>query len=118
MHCCCKHGVVVERWCTLQVASHGTLDPATHAYAFWEGMPIKARMAFGQLFAKSSTLQCVAIVQRAIRKDTPQALMASYGFGDLALVDTVKGVHMSGALTRLVLQTERSKLRSGHCVCH
>ena len=80
----------------MQVDAHGTLDPATHAYTFWEGVPVKARAAFGSLFAKSSTLQCVAIVQRAIRKDTPAALMAKYGFGELNLVATVKGVPMSG----------------------
>jgi hypothetical protein len=80
----------------LQVSSGGTLDPATHAYTFWEGVPAKARMAFGQLFAKSSTLTSVAVVQRAVRKMSPEALMQSYGFGDLKLVATVKNVHMSG----------------------
>lgn len=82
----------------VQVSAHGTLDPATHAYTFWEGVPVKARMAFGQLFAKSSTLQCVAIVQRAIRKHSPEELMRSYGFGDLELVASIKSVQMSGAL--------------------
>jgi hypothetical protein len=80
----------------LQVNRGGTLDPATHAYTFWEGVPVKARMAFGQLFAKSSTLKSVAIVQRAVRKMTPEALMHGYGFGKLKLVATVKNVHMSG----------------------
>jgi hypothetical protein len=60
---------------------------------------VKAREAFGQLFAKSSTLHCVAIVQRAVRKAGPAALMAKYGFGELELVSTVQGVHMSGAST-------------------
>lgn len=41
-----------------------TLDPATHAYAFWEGMPPSAKEAFGRLFTSSSTLQSVAVVQR------------------------------------------------------
>lgn len=82
-----------------QVNQHGTLDPATHAYTFWEGVPVKARAAFGGLFAKSSTLRCVAIVQRAVRKMAPEALMEGYGFGALTLVATVKGVHMSGAQT-------------------
>lgn len=57
---------------------------------------MKARTAFGELFAKSSTLQCVAIVQRAIRRQTPSELMAGYNFGELQLVDTLKGIHMSG----------------------
>lgn len=76
----------------------GTLDPATHAYAFWEGIPVKARTAFGELFARSSTLKSVAIVQRAIRKKDPADLMADYNFGSLELVDTLKGIHMSGEL--------------------
>lgn len=84
----------------MQVDQHGTLDPATHAYTFWEGVPVKARCAFGSLFARSSTLRCVAIVQRAVRKVSPEALMESYGFGALTLVATVKGVHMSGACRR------------------
>lgn len=38
----------------LQVA---TLDPATHAYSFWEGVPAEGRYAFGRLFSQSYTLQ-------------------------------------------------------------
>lgn len=38
----------------LQVPS---LDPATHAYSFWEGVPTEAKCAFGELFAKSETMQ-------------------------------------------------------------
>ena len=38
----------------LQIA---TLDPATHAYSFWEGVPMDAKYAFGCLFAVSKTLQ-------------------------------------------------------------
>jgi hypothetical protein len=34
-----------------------TLEPATHAYACWEGMPRTAKVAFGALFAKARTLQ-------------------------------------------------------------
>lgn len=44
-----------------------TLDPATHAYSFWEGVPGGARTAFGRLFAASATLTGVAVVQRAVR---------------------------------------------------
>ena len=36
-----------------------TLDPATHAYSFWEGVPPSGKEAFGRLFHKSSTLQVV-----------------------------------------------------------
>lgn len=78
---------------------NGTLDPATHAYTFWEGIPTKPRAAFGELFAKSSTLRCVAIVQRAIRKQTPEAYMESLSFGSLQLMDTLSGIHMSGILS-------------------
>jgi hypothetical protein len=49
-----------------------TLDPATHAYSFWEGVPVCARRAFGRLFAASATLTGVAVVQRAVR---PQLLL-------------------------------------------
>eukprot|EP00892_Ulva_mutabilis_P001529 jgi/Ulvmu1/11377/UM075_0039.1 len=80
-----------------KVNATGTLDPATHAYAFWEGIPVRARVAFGELFAKSSTLQCVAVVQRAIRRQSPAELMAGYNFGALELVETLKGIHMSGS---------------------
>lgn len=40
--------------CTLQVTQ---LDPASHAYSFWEGVPPAAKEAFGRLFALSETLQ-------------------------------------------------------------
>lgn len=80
----------------LQVQAHGTLDPATHAYSFWEGVPASARRSFGALFAQSSSLQCVAVVQRAVRTCPPE-FMAAYGFGDLRLVATVPNVRMSGA---------------------
>ena len=44
-----------------------TLDPCTHAYTFWEGVPPDGKAAFGALFAASRTLTSVAVVQRAIR---------------------------------------------------
>ncbi len=41
-----------------QVESFG---PATHAYSFWEGIPVSARCAFGKLFTDSSHMKvCVA----------------------------------------------------------
>ena len=39
---------------SLQVA---TLEPATHAYSFWEGVPVEGKCAFGRLFAESRTMQ-------------------------------------------------------------
>lgn len=59
---------------------------------------MKAKTAFGELFAKSSTLSAVAVVQRAIRRQAPAELMADYKFGSLQLVDTLKGIHMSGVV--------------------
>lgn len=72
-----------------------TLDPATHAYSFWEGVPVDARCAFARLFAASSTLRGLAVVQRAMRGDTPEEFMRDLGFGALRLVDTFP-VTMSG----------------------
>jgi len=43
------------------------LGPCTHAYSFWEGVPPTARRAFGRLFASSSTLHTLTVVQRGIR---------------------------------------------------
>ena len=40
-----------------------TLDPATHAYSFWEGVPPSGKQAFGRLFAASTTL--------VVRQGTP-----------------------------------------------
>ena len=72
-----------------------TLEPATHAYSFWEGVPPEGKAGFGRLFAASRTLRAVAVVQRAMRARDPAAVMAEYGFGQLALVSTFP-VSMSG----------------------
>lgn len=73
-----------------------SLDPATHAYSFWEGIPDASRCAFGHLFRDSSTLHTVVIVQRAIRKD-PIKLMSALGFGQVELIDVINKVVMSGS---------------------
>lgn len=74
-----------------------SLDPATHAYSFWEGVPVEARVRFGRLFSSSKTLKSVAVVQRSMRKDDPAEEMdALYGFGSLVLVGTFP-VSMSGS---------------------
>lgn len=39
------------------IESIATLNPATHAYSFWEGVPLVGKAAFGQLFAASKTLK-------------------------------------------------------------
>ena len=41
-------------WQRLQVKS---LDSWTHAYSFWEGVPVASRRAFARLFRASKTLQ-------------------------------------------------------------
>ena len=47
----------------LFVLKIGSLDPATHAYSFWEGVPVDAKYAFGCLFAASKTLQVTLATQ-------------------------------------------------------
>ncbi|KAL0021733.1 hypothetical protein WJX79_010366 [Trebouxia sp. C0005] len=73
-----------------------SLDPATHAYSFWEGVPIDAKCAFGCLFAASKTLKAVAVVQRAMRQAQPAEVMEELGFGLLHLVASFP-VSMSGS---------------------
>lgn len=74
-----------------------SLDPATHAYSFWEGVPFEARAAFGRLFSASKTLCAVAVVQRSMREADPATAMEEwYGFGPLRLVDSFP-VSMSGS---------------------
>jgi hypothetical protein len=72
------------------------LDPATHAYAFWDGIPESGKRAFGALFLKSRTMKAVAVVQRAIRGLTPVETMRQLGFGPLQYVANFV-VTMSGA---------------------
>ncbi|KAG7672736.1 hypothetical protein NADE_001449 [Nannochloris sp. 'desiccata'] len=74
-----------------------SLDPATHAYSFWEGVPVDARVAFGRLFAKSRTLRSVTVVQRNMQRENPEEVMEhGYCFGPVNLVETLS-VSMSGS---------------------
>mmetsp|Transcript_3543 Transcript_3543/g.9012 ORF Transcript_3543/g.9012 Transcript_3543/m.9012 type:complete len:663 (-) Transcript_3543:256-2244(-) len=74
-----------------------SLEPATHAYSFWEGVCVPARAAFGRLFASSATLGCVTVVQRTLRgAQSPADFMADLEFGPLRLVATTS-VAMSGS---------------------
>jgi len=34
-----------------------TLEPGTHAYSFWEGVPTEGKIAFGKLFAGCTTMK-------------------------------------------------------------
>ncbi|KAI8477070.1 MAG: hypothetical protein J3K34DRAFT_498494 [Monoraphidium minutum] len=76
-----------------------TLEPATHAYAAWEGMPDTAKVAFGRLFVASSTLQSVAVAQRSFRRP-PLDVMRELGFGELQLLKTFP-VHLAGSQRQL-----------------
>ncbi|GLI65751.1 hypothetical protein VaNZ11_009351 [Volvox africanus] len=73
-----------------------SLEPATHAYSFWEGVPPSGKEAFGKLFVKSRTLRAVAVVQRAIRGQEPAAMMRDLGFGPVLLIASFP-VKMSGS---------------------
>lgn len=74
-----------------------SLDPATHAYSFWEGVPTRSREALGRLFLRSQTLKSITVVQRSMRsKDPALAMDELYGFGPLLLVDSFR-VSMSGS---------------------
>ncbi|PNH02095.1 hypothetical protein TSOC_011951 [Tetrabaena socialis] len=77
-------------------AQVSTLDPATHAYSFWEGVPTTGKQAFGALFASSRSLRAVAVVQRAMRGQTPALVMRELGFGPLLLITSFP-VKMSGS---------------------
>eukprot|EP00955_Chlamydomonas_euryale_P101391 365340-Chlamydomonas_euryale.AAC.12 len=47
----------------LRIEDMPTLEPATHAYSFWEGIPEAGRQAMGRLFARSRTMRGIAVVQ-------------------------------------------------------
>jgi hypothetical protein len=38
----------------VQVAS---LEPCSHAYSFWEGVPLSGKQAFGRLFRQAKTMK-------------------------------------------------------------
>ena len=95
------HGPVMLTGCCAVETPSGramqvtSLAPATHAYSFWEGIPVCAKSAFGRLFAASPDVQGVAVVQRAMRGREPAHVMAELGFGPLQLVGSF-AVSMSG----------------------
>ncbi|PNW79759.1 hypothetical protein CHLRE_08g365550v5 [Chlamydomonas reinhardtii] len=89
-------GVAVPPVHCSPVEKFASLDPATHAYSFWEGVPASGKRAFGELFAKSKSLRAVAVVQRAMRGQEPAAVMREMGFGPLILINSFS-VSMSGS---------------------
>jgi len=79
------------------IESLGTLNPVTHVYSFWEGVPVDARLGLGRLFKESRTALSICVVQRAMRHDSPAEVMdEEYGFGPLQLLDSFR-VSMSGS---------------------
>jgi len=74
-----------------------SLDPVSHVYSFWEGVPVVARAGLGKLFRESTTARAICVVQRAMRCASPAEFMSGeYGFGPLRLLETRK-VTMSGS---------------------
>lgn len=74
-----------------------TINPVTHVYSFWEGVPVDARVGLAKLFKQSRTATSICVVQRAIRHDNPAEYMdEAYGFGPLRVVDSFR-VAMSGS---------------------
>ena len=49
----CK-SVEIKRCFLHQIRS---LEPGTHAYSFWEGVPTEGKCAFGKLFAESKSMK-------------------------------------------------------------
>jgi hypothetical protein len=71
-----------------------SLEKATHAYSFWEGIPMSARASFGLLFRSSTSCHSVTVVQRSMRDPAKQ--MLELGFGPLLLIKSFP-VKMSGS---------------------
>ena len=47
----------MHAWTGFFLAQVKSLDTWTHAYSFWEGVPVDSRRAFARLFRASKTLQ-------------------------------------------------------------
>lgn len=56
MHACC-HDLPCMPGLAFFLAQVKSLDTWTHAYSFWEGVPVDSRRAFARLFRASKTLQ-------------------------------------------------------------
>ena len=73
-----------------------SLDPATHVYTFWEGIPSVAKRALARLFCASRTCKAIALVQRAMRNKDPLLELHALGFARVKVVDSF-AVKMSGS---------------------
>lgn len=70
----------------------------THLYSFWEGIPADARAQLGALVASSPNIRGIAVVQRSMRSDDPEDLMANdYDFGPGLKLEASFPVSMSGS---------------------
>jgi hypothetical protein len=78
----------------------GSIEPATHVYAAWEGFSPAAKECIGRLFSRSSTARCIAIVQRGFRARDPAEEMRELGFGDMTMVSDV-AVKLAGSARQL-----------------
>lgn len=56
LHACC-HDLSCTPGLACFTAQVKSLDSWTHAYSFWEGVPVDSRRAFARLFCASKTLQ-------------------------------------------------------------
>ena len=83
-----------------------TLEPATHAFSFWDGIPLHGRMAFGKLFKSSLSLTSVVVVQHAMYGE-PSLIMAEMGFG-LVLLMAQFEVAMSGSGAKFQVYIQES----------
>jgi hypothetical protein len=82
-----------------QVAS---LDPSTHAYSFWEGVPRDGKAAFGRLFRRSQTLK-VRRAQwwRALARSAPaQGTRCERGASAWAGPEAVRGCQQKARACR------------------
>lgn len=70
----------------------------THVYSFWEGIPGDARAQLGTLVASSPNIRGIAVVQRSMRNESPEDLMANdYDFGPGLKLQASFPVSMSGS---------------------
>jgi len=89
-------------YCQANIEDVRDLEGWTHAYSFWEGINESGKAAFGRLFAESSTMERVAVVQSRYPGGSPEAKerqMLGYGFGPVRLVYNTLA-HMSGGFQR------------------
>lgn len=83
------------------IESIDSIDPATHAFTFWEGMSGESKGVIGRLFCNSETVHTIVIVQRAVRADPVAFFRDAYDFGHINLLATLN-VTMAGSGRKFV----------------